>query len=558
MERRILNVVITCLITVLPVLSFGQQLNEFEISKVSNFIKVLGFTKYYHPEINEGNIDWDSVFLVNMTGVLDSDIEEYRHILNKLIDDLGEISPCNSCENILRFPKEWTRNLTNDWIDKDTLISEYLRDRLHFIYSNRHQGEGYYCSYALGEGANRGSLNFTNEKDYNDSLIINDFRYRLLALARYWNAIDYFFAYKYLLSQSWDNVLYKYISMLYNETTLKDYHLNITRLTREIEDSHSGGGHSRYLLTNLWDKKPPFDIITIDGKTIVKAIRFEELNRANDIKISDEILEIDGIPVAEAREELYDLCKGSNERNTHRAIDSQLLFGNTDTFNLSILRNGKVLQLAVTRFPYKAYWNLKQKKRPVLISKQNYAIVDISLLDSKEQIDSVMNIAKEKEVIIFDLRGYPMFNWQDFESHFMEESVPGFRAYEPSLIDKGCFKPAVVERIKLDKKEAFSGKKIILVNESTGSYGESVAMFFQLMPNTTVVGSQTAGANGNVARILLPGNFNASFSNIIIEYPDGRQSQKVGIQLDHQVELSVEDILDERDPYIEFAVEMTK
>lgn len=558
MKKRILSIIITCLLTILPVLSFGKHLTEFEISKVSHFIKVWGFTKYYHPEISEGNIDWDSVFLENLTEVLDSDIEEYRHILNKLIDDLGDICPCNSCENVLRFPKEWTRNLTIDWIDKDTLLSEDLRERLHFIYNNRHQGEGYYCSYAWGERANKGSLSFTNEKDYNDSLIRNDFRYRLLALARYWNAIEYFFAYKYLLSQSWDTVLQQYIPILYNETSLKDYHLNITRLTREIEDSHSGIGHSRYLLTNVWNKKPPFYIITIDGKTLVKDIRFEELNKENDIMVGDEILEIDVIPVADARASLYDFCIGSNERNTNSAIDGQLLFGNTDTFSLSILRDGEVLHVPVTRFPYKAYWNLKQEKGPVLVTKQNYAIIDMGLLGSREQIDSVMSIAKEKDVIIFDLRNYPMFEWDDFESHFVDESISVFRAYEPSLIDKGCFKPAVFEGTKLDKKEHFSGRNIILVNEHTQSRAESLAMLFQTLPNSVVVGSQTAGANGDVARILLPGNFNASFSNVIIEYPDGRQSQKTGIQLDYQIEIRVEDILDERDPYIEFAVELAK
>ena len=83
-------------------------------------------------------------------------------------------------------------------------------------------------------------------------------------------------------------------------------------------------------------------------------------------------------------------------------------------------------------------------------------------------------------------------------------------------------------------------------------------MFFQRLPSSIVVGSQTAGANGNTAQITLPGKINARFSNIIIEYPDGRQSQKTGIQLDYQVELTIEDILNEKDPYIEKAEEVLK
>jgi len=94
---------------------------------------------------------------------------------------------------------------------------------------------------------------------------------------------------------------------------------------------------------------------------------------------------------------------------------------------------------------------------------------------------------------------------------------------------------------------------IVLVNEYTQSYAESIAMFFQTLPQSIIVGSQTAGANGNTVRVPLPGSIRASFSNIIIEYPDGNQFQKNGIRINLPVELSIEDIISKRDPYIDLA-----
>ncbi len=558
MKRSIMNIFLAILISSMSLVSYGQQLNKEQISSIASFTKVWGYLKYYHPEISKGQIDWDSVFVTILPEILDSDVEDFNAILKNLIDGLGEINTCNSCEDIRSYPHEWTRNLNFDWFDKDSALSEYNTSLLHSICKNRHQGEGYYCAYAWGEQANRDPVKFTNEKDYNDSLLIHDYRYRLLALARYWNAVEYFFAYKYLLSQNWDLELQKYIPILYRDTKLKDYHMNITRLTREVEDSHSGSGHSWYLLTNLWNKKPPFDIITIDGKTLIRDIRFEELNKVNNIKIGDEILEIDGVPVGEARTALYDLCKSSNDKITSRTIDSQLLVGNTDTFNLNILRNGKLLDVEITRYPFNAFWNYPQKEEPPIVIQENYSIIDLGLLSSKEQIDSVMKVAKKKDAIIFDLRTNPMFDWNDLKAHFVNASVSVFRAYEPSLSDIGIFKPAIKEEIELEKRKLYSGKLIIIVNEFTQSYGESVAMFFQTLPNSIVIGSQTSGANGYNTQIILPGNINARFSNIIIEYPDGRQCQKKGIQIDHQVELTVGDILSKRDPYIEFAEELVK
>ena len=556
--KRSCMIFIAITVILWPIQLFGQQISNQQISRIASFTKVWGFLKYYHPGISNGNIDWDSVFVTMLPQIIDSNFGEFNNGISDLINGPGEIQSCPACEDIRKYPKEWIRNLNLDWIDEDALLTDSTASQLHYVFNNRYQGEGYYVAYVMDEEAKQGPVKFTNEKEYNDSLLMNDYRYRLLALARYWNAIEYFFAYKYLLSYDWNQTLQVYIPIFYKKTTLIDYNMNITSLTRKIEDSHAGGAHSRYLLTHLWDKKPPFDIITINDKTLVNDIISEELNKINDIEIGDEILEIDSMPVEEARAALYDFCKGSNERNSNRAIDSQLLFGHTDTSNLAILRNGEKLYVPVVRYPFRAYWNIKQEEDPVCIVKDNYAIIDLGLMNSKEQIDSVMKIAKEKDAIIVDLRHHLGFIWEDLEAHFVDERIPGFRAFEPSLNDIGTFKPYIADKMQLDERENYNGKIIVLVNEFTQSYGESCAMFFQRLPSSIVVGSQTAGANGNTAQITLPGKINARFSNIIIEYPDGRQSQKTGIQLDYQVELTIEDILNEKDPYIEKAEEVLK
>ena len=83
-----------------------------------------------------------------------------------------------------------------------------------------------------------------------------------------------------------------------------------------------------------------------------------------------------------------------------------------------------------------------------LIVKDNYAIIDLGLMNSKEQIDSVMKIAKEKDAIIVDLRHHLGFIWEDLEAHFVDERIPGFRAFEPSLNDIGTFKPYIADKMQ--------------------------------------------------------------------------------------------------------------
>src|SRR5664279_3764623 len=69
-------------------------------------------------------------------------------------------------------------------------------------------------------------------------------------------------------------------------------------------------------------------------------------------------------------------------------------------------------------------------------------------------------------------------------------------------------------------KPHYSGKVIILVDESSQSRAEFTSMAFRSAPLAKVVGSTTAGADGNVSRIPLPGGLSSMISGIGIFYPD--------------------------------------
>ena len=51
----------------------------------------------------------------------------------------------------------------------------------------------------------------------------------------------------------------------------------------------------------------------------------------------------------------------------------------------------------------------------------------------------------------------------------------------------------------------------------------------------TLVGSQTAGADGNVSFITLPGSVQTYFSGLGVYFPDGTNTQRIGIVPDVEV-----------------------
>jgi C-terminal processing protease CtpA/Prc len=69
-----------------------------------------------------------------------------------------------------------------------------------------------------------------------------------------------------------------------------------------------------------------------------------------------------------------------------------------------------------------------------------------------------------------------------------------------------------------------------------------------------VIGSTTAGADGNVSTVPLPGNLSSYISGIGVFYPDNRPTQRVGIIPDIIVTPTIEGIRASRDELIEEAI----
>jgi len=68
-------------------------------------------------------------------------------------------------------------------------------------------------------------------------------------------------------------------------------------------------------------------------------------------------------------------------------------------------------------------------------------------------------------------------------------------------------------------------------------------MALRASPRAIVIGSTTAGADGNVSAFSLPGNLRTAISGLGVFYPDKRQTQRVGIVPDIRVEPTIEGIV---------------
>ena len=83
-------------------------------------------------------------------------------------------------------------------------------------------------------------------------------------------------------------------------------------------------------------------------------------------------------------------------------------------------------------------------------------------------------------------------------------------------------------------------------------------MKLQTLSNAYTIGRQTAGADGNVTYVQLPGGLRAMHSGIGIYYPDSSQTQRIGVRIDQIVERSIEDLITGNDEILEAALDYLK
>lgn len=83
-------------------------------------------------------------------------------------------------------------------------------------------------------------------------------------------------------------------------------------------------------------------------------------------------------------------------------------------------------------------------------------------------------------------------------------------------------------------------------------------MALKTAPDVISIGSPTAGANGNVSLITFPRNYKTYMSGIGVYYPDGGETQRVGIVPDIKVRPTTEGIRSNRDEVLEKALELAR
>jgi C-terminal processing protease CtpA/Prc len=140
-------------------------------------------------------------------------------------------------------------------------------------------------------------------------------------------------------------------------------------------------------------------------------------------------------------------------------------------------------------------------------------------------------------------------------SFFVSSSTPFVKFTNGNVDNPGEF--TFTNSIEIPSQgKTYKGKLVVLVNELSQSQAEYTSMAFRAGDNTTIIGSTTAGADGNVSAIMLPGGLRTMISGIGVNYPNGEETQRIGIVPDIEVKPTIKGIREGKDELLEKAIEI--
>lgn len=534
---------------------FSQPLNESKINRIAVYGKIWGFLKYYHPKAGSGKVNWDEVFVNNYHSVknITNNIDFNRKV-TRLLDSVGITPPGRS--KALGFPDSLKRNLNINWIYDTTVLSLYNSSRLAYIFENHQPFENYYIT----RQPRVGNPVFKNENAHADIILPNE-PYRVLALMRFWNIINYYFPYLYLIDQKWDTVLNTFIPRFVNVSSDYEYFRKIQELATQINDAHGmvfSGKYNYFARLHM----VPLKFATIDDKTYIIDLLNDSLCYKAGVQKGDILKKLDIFEVDIIRSHHARYMPASNKTFLNYKVDQWLPLVKTNMVDLEIERNGTIIKTRIASVNSSKKLNLHPDKKYIFTNwkllSDSVGYINMGLL-SRLDIDPAYDKLKHTKYLIIDSRNYP--NWIVYpladkllrtRKVFMQITepdydYPGHVKYIPSMKAGNLFNP-----------DYYKGKIILLINSETMSRAEFTAMAIMQAENVTVIGTQTAGADGDVSTIPLPGGIYCHFSGLGVFHPNGRDTQRVGLLPDIEVKPTLEGLIKGEDEYINRAMEFIR
>lgn len=521
-------------------LKLPEKPDSLQIQSIVQVSRIWGFAKYHHPAFSSSSINADAEYFCLLNNVLQAPDSMRNDICLKWLSGLGSYAIRDKEDNV----NIETFNDFN-WISDSLSLGKALSECLMKL-RDADPGKNQYVKQT--------PVNVSYiETQYSD-IPQDDVAYRLLGVVKFWNAVDSYSPNRNLTDSPWDDVLAEYIALSFDRSI--GFSSLYSRMVSELCDTHVNswyvpifGGRFVPLMCKFAEDR----LFVTDTCSLV----------SNNFEVGDEIILIDSISPIKRLNELAPYMPHSNQSSLLRDGSYATLLTEANEVCIEYVREGKTYTTMISsidgsKFVNRRFTSQNTSSKPGFKEVAGgVGYINIGILSCKDE-QKLENFLASHDKLIIDLRSYPA------EYDVLHKLLPTFffsqareaaevllpQAHRPG----GFIRTTVSTRKTSEPDKLYKGKVVLLVNAHSQSMAEYFTMFLQTIPGSVTIGSQTAGADGDVTRIQLPyASFNITGAGIC--YPDGTNAQRNGVKIDKVVEPSAEGMICGVDEQLQAAID---
>lgn len=597
----------------------SKQLSQNELNNISVLSECYGYVRFFYPNPNAKDLDWIKFLMYSIPKIekLNDDNELKSALLelfkpicpqisfstDSLVSNKKLLPPYYAIEHKaigtlaeMEFGKNYSPivSITKDEDYQDT-----------YCYKLK---ENFYVSFPVAvkklpaktkeftqlkkeiDKIEEGGISLIsallNKKKVKDvHLIYKQLTYRIADVIVRRNFIQHFYPYfsEDGLSENWDQECLKSMEKIAQIDNLYDYYTEICKLLANVKDSHINIWNSfrigRFVSFYIPYFYPDISLNVVNDTCLVD---FAGKEYENNIKRGDRVLEINKIPIENViQQKLLEIPFSTKSYGLYRmSYSGKLLeFTEKDTvFEITFQSSDpieKSIQVKTTQgFDDRPFYRTNN-----FIQLVDNNIVYVNLCSDsctyKNFTQSIPEIQASKGVI-FDMRGYPQFECLSIISHFIKEKIELGNLLQPvirfpnqedvkyDVAEKWFILPAASPQSKEASKQneykeplpvQIEKPVVFLINEKAISFGETFADMIKFYKIGTMVGTPTAGCNGDITRFSMPcATFIMTYNKFLNR--DGSQHHGIGVLPDIYCEMQISDIQRNIDKQLEKAKEL--